>query len=418
MRKIYFILLAALGMTFTSCLMEEKDLFDKTPAERMDAYLSEYRTLLSSSEGGWLLNYYPEEEQSYGGYAYVLKFTGNDVTAWFQLDEDIQTPVTSLYKMTADDGPVITFDTYNENIHFFATPDIVNYQAYQGDYEFRIVGKSDDGSVIYMKGKKTNNSYNLVKFSGDPVEYLDKVNAINEAMTCPAYSLSLNGTPCQCSLSGNILTFSYTVGEGETAEVVEGSSAFCYTADGISLYEPVEIGGVAYSSFKFNAENDTLSSDDGKIVISLVLPPLNEILTDNAWFIRFENLTGSIKSAFSNAESYVKSYYGMAFQYMILGSYIWGDYALEHIIGGYYGSCGLDFELIDEDKVKFTYNTKNQSNGTTFYNGGLVLAVNALCGKTFVVSTDKPKDPSYLTLTDEANPDNTLTVFPPEVAYK
>ena len=95
MRKIYLILLAVLGMTVTSCLMEEKELFDKTPAERMEAYLDEYRTLLASAEEGWLLQYFPEENQSYGGYTYVLKFTADSVTAYFQLDDDIATPVSA-----------------------------------------------------------------------------------------------------------------------------------------------------------------------------------------------------------------------------------------------------------------------------------------------------------------------------------
>ena len=63
MKKIYLILLAVLGMAVTSCLMEEKELFDKTPAERMDAFLTEYQTVLASAEGGWLLQYYPEENQ-------------------------------------------------------------------------------------------------------------------------------------------------------------------------------------------------------------------------------------------------------------------------------------------------------------------------------------------------------------------
>ena len=121
MKKIYLILLAVLGMTVTSCLMEEKELFDKTPAERMDSFLDEYHQLLASAENGWLLQYYPEEEQSYGGYAYVVKFTNSDATVWFQLDDDISTPVTSLYKMTPDDGPVLAFDMYNENLHYFAT---------------------------------------------------------------------------------------------------------------------------------------------------------------------------------------------------------------------------------------------------------------------------------------------------------
>ncbi len=418
MKKIYLILLAVLGMTATSCLMEEKELFDKTPAERMDAYLSDYRSLLESSEGGWLLQYYPEENQSYGGYAYVLKFTANDVTVWFQLDDDQSTPETSLYKLTPDDGPVITFDTYNSNLHYFATPDIQNYEAFHGDYEFCITGVSDDKSVIYTRGKRTGNSYNFVKFTGDPVEYFGKCAHIEEEMTAPAYALTLDGVAGTCSISGGVFTFSCTLGEGEAAEVVEGETAYCFTPEGVDFYEPIEIAGQTYAGMAFNAENSTLVTDDGKVVISLVFPPLNEVLVAGGWFITYNQLGGTIKTAFANAEKYVKQYYGMAFQYMLFGPYIWGDFALEHIIGGYYGSCGLSYDLIGEDKVQFTYNEKNQSNGTTFYNGGLVLAVNAITGKTFTITTDSQKKPSYLLLTDDANSANTMKLVSSEVMYK
>ena len=71
-------------------------------------------------------------------------------------------------------------------VHFFATPSVSDYEALHGDYEFRIVGKSDDNSVIYLKGRRTNNNYNLVKFSGDPVDYLNKVNAVQTGMSAPA----------------------------------------------------------------------------------------------------------------------------------------------------------------------------------------------------------------------------------------
>ena len=203
MKKIYLVLLAVLGMTVTSCLMEEKELFDKTPAERMEAYLDEYHELLASSEGGWLLQYYAEENQSYGGYAYVLKFTTADVTAWFQLASDVATSVTSLYKMTPDDGPVLAFDMYNEYLHYFATPDVSNYEALHGDYEFRIIGKSEDNSEIYLKGRRSGNALKLVKFSGDPVEYLNGCNAVMSGMASPAYKIVVNGVEGSCSLSSN-----------------------------------------------------------------------------------------------------------------------------------------------------------------------------------------------------------------------
>ena len=419
MKKIYLVLLAVLGMTVTSCLMEEKELFDKTPAERMEAFLDEYHELLASAEGGWLLQYYPEENQSYGGYAYVVKFTSSDATVWFQLDDDIATPVTSLYKMTPDDGPVLAFDMYNENLHYFATPDVNNYEALHGDYEFRIVGKSEDGSEVYLKGRRTGNNYTLVKFSGDPAEYLNGCLAVEESMTAPAYKITVDGAEGVMSKSNNYIDITYQVGEGEGATFETASVSFCYTPEGVDFYAPVEIAGQTYTGMLYNAQNSTLETEDGKVVISLVFPPLNEVLVGNAWFINADMMTGAIKTAFANAEASISANYGMAVQYIILGPYLYGTYGLEQIIGGYGGSLGLTYELTGEDKIKFKYNSAtNQVNGSTFYSGGLRLVINQLVKNTFTVTTDNVRNPSYLLLTDDTNADNTLTLLPPEVPYK
>ena len=149
MKRLSYILIFALSLLTTSCLIEEKEVFDKTPAERMDAFLAEYKTLLESSENGWLFEYYPQKDQAYGGYNYILKFKDGYVTAWLELAAKEET---STYKMTPDDGPVLSFVTYNANLHFFAeaTPDM--YQGLQGDYEYNLLGKSEDGTEIYVKG--------------------------------------------------------------------------------------------------------------------------------------------------------------------------------------------------------------------------------------------------------------------------
>lgn len=265
----------------TSCLMEEKDLFDKTPAERIDSFISEYNELLASSEDGWLLEYYPHEDMIYGGYAYILQFSNKEVTAYFQLDNSINTPVTSLYKTTYDDGPVLTFDNFNENLHYFSNPSPSQYQALHGDYEFKINGKSEDGSKIYLQGRRTFNNYTLVKFSGDPVEYFTKLKAVENGMFGPSYDLTMNETVYPCSIKDNIFSLVYTIGgnaEGETPETVNISSPFCYTPEGISFIEPVEIEGNSYTKFIYDAESTTLKTEDGKISIGIAPLKLEDLV--------------------------------------------------------------------------------------------------------------------------------------------
>lgn len=424
MKKIYLILLAAIGLTMTSCLMEEKELFDQTPAERMEAYLEGYRTLLAESEGGWLLQYYPEENQSYGGYAYILKFTKDSVTAYFQLANNTEETVSSLYKMTPDDGPVITFDTYNEYIHYFATPDIQNYEAMHGDYEFRIVGKNADASELYMKGKRTNNSYTLVKFTGNPAEYLDKANEVQSGMTAPAYKMVMGEDTTSCSISGNVFQYNYNVYTEADTTSVSGSMAFCYTPEGLDFYEPVVINGTEYTSLVYNAEEGTLSSEDGKIVINQVIPPINQFFVLSDWYITFSNI-GSWGQPYFNAAKQALTSIGeeLLLAYMgktATGNWGFGFYSTDGT-SNYRGSLDYNYQLIGEDKIAMQFAMSGDNNGVWYHNNASFSYMLNVFGysstRTFTVSADDKKAPSYILLTEDANPKNTIKLIPTQTLY-
>ena len=422
MKKIYLILFALLGMTVTSCLIEEKELFDKTPAERMDAFLEEYHQLLASAENGWLLQYYPEEEQSYGGYAYVVKFTNSDATVWFQLDDDISTPVTSLYKMTPDDGPVLAFDMYNENLHYFATPNIQDYEAMHGDYEFRISGKSEDGNVIYMKGRRSGCNINLVKFSGDPVEYLTKCNEVEAGLVAPAYKMTINGAQYDCSIKGNVFEWAYTTGEGDEATPVEGSVAFCYTPDGVDFYAPVEIEGATYAGLVYNAENGTLATEDGKVVINQVIPPLNQLFVLGNWFIKYSELSVLGKSRFNVVKSTLTSM-GEELQYAFIGTMLYpGTFGFQFVSSGYGGALGLAYELQGEDTISLVFSYAGEGNGVWYHNNAnFHYALDPFgysAPRTFKLTADDKKAPTWIKLAEVGNEkNNTMTLFAAQIAY-
>ena len=269
MKRIAYLFLVLFPLMATSCLMEEKEVFDQTPAERMDAFLSEYKEILESSENGWLFEYYPEANQSYGGYAYILKFQDGMVTAYFELADE---EAVSTFKMTSDDGPVLSFDTYNENLHFFAEPSPDMYQGLQGDYEYKILGKSADDSEIYLRGRKSGNILTLRKFEGDdPMAYFGKCYETIALMKAPRYILMTDGKESlSCSISSNIFRATIVLAEAtETTEAVTESvaSAYCLTDTGIRFYSPVIIGGVEYTELTYSEESDALVSSDGKIVL-------------------------------------------------------------------------------------------------------------------------------------------------------
>ena len=425
MKKIYLILLAVLSLAFTSCLMEEKEIFDKTPAERMDAYLEEYRSILASNEEGWLLQYYAEEHQSYGGYVYILKFTESDVTAWFQLADDVTKSITTLYKMTPDDGPVLAFDTYNEYLHYFATPSVSDYEALHGDYEFRLVGKNDDASEVYIKGRRSGNLLKLVKFSGDPVAYINACNTVQSGMASPAYKMTVNGVEGSCSLSTNVFTFSYSVttGEGETAttETFEGSSAMCYTPEGAVFYNPVTIDGVEYTNLVYNATDLTLATEDGKVVIFQVIPPLNQQLVTGNWFIKYSTLGPEGQFYFDYLKQGVDSI-GEELQYAFLGSMLYpGNFGFQFVSSGYGGSLNFNYALEGEDVITLQFAMDGAGNGVWYHNNaGFHYALRPFGydkARTFKLTADDIKSPTQITMAEvnnEAN--NTITLFAAQIA--
>ena len=424
MKKIYLILLAVMSLAFTSCLMEEKEIFDKTPAERMDAYLQEYRSILASNEEGWLLQYYAEENQSYGGYAYILKFTESDVTAWFQLADDVTKSVTTLYKMTPDDGPVLAFDTYNEYIHYFATPNINDYEALHGDYEFRLVGKNDDASEVYIKGRRSGNLLKLVKFSGDPVAYLNACNEVQTGMASPAYKLVVNGVEGTCSLSTNVFTYSYSVttGEGEaaTTETFEGSSAMCYIPEGAVLYNPVTIDGVEYTKFVYNATDLTLATEDGKVVIYQVIPPINQQFVTGNWFFKYSAMGAEGQYYFGLMKDMVTAI-GEEVQYAFIGSMLYGSFGFNFISSGYGGVLNFAYQLEGEDTITTQFAMAGAGNGVWYHNNaGMKYPLYAFgysSPRTFKLTADDPKNPTQITLTEVGNDAHWMTLFAAQITY-
>ena len=122
MKRIVIALFAVLAaLSFFSCVRDEEPIFEESASARLQSALKNAQTILVGAENGWKMYYYPAKDQPIGGYLYVLKFTQDEVEVWgdiFTGDESTK----SLYKMTTDDGPVLSIDTNNLFFHFFATP--------------------------------------------------------------------------------------------------------------------------------------------------------------------------------------------------------------------------------------------------------------------------------------------------------
>ena len=251
--KLFIYLLLALPALFLqSCQTEEENVFDKSYSERMDDFLQKAQETLVASQYGWALDYYPKSNQSYGGVAYTIKFTRDNAIVRYENNPD-DGEVKSLYKMKEDDGPVLSFDTYNTFLHTYATPKSGEYRGKEGDFEFVIDSIGTDRIKIH--GKRSLNTMYLHKLSGEASEYIEKVTELTNLFVFSDVALNIGGKPYRLVVTDkNNRQLAIYDGDKIIAE-----SAYAFTDKGIRLYEPSMLNGVQLYDLTLDAETAKLS---------------------------------------------------------------------------------------------------------------------------------------------------------------
>ncbi|MBR6283609.1 MAG: DUF4302 domain-containing protein [Muribaculaceae bacterium] len=198
MKKIFKItaLLLLLPMVTTSCFkLEQDDIFDKSAAVRLDEAADNFAKVLLDKGGVWQMEYYANESMQ--GYVYVMKFHDNGtvdisghnpyIGAVDKGDGSVDVrygQATSQWDMITDNGPVLSFSSYNKYFHVFSRPDdILNTsngtgndgRGFEGDYEFTVLKYS--GDTLYIQGKKYNIPMLMTRLPADTndKEYLQTV---------------------------------------------------------------------------------------------------------------------------------------------------------------------------------------------------------------------------------------------------
>ena len=271
--KLFIYLLLALPTLFLqSCQTEEENVFDKSYSERMDDFLQKAQETLVASQYGWALDYYPKSNQSYGGVAYTIKFTRDNAIVRYENKPD-DGEVKSLYKMKEDDGPVLSFDTYNTFLHTYATPKSGEYRGKEGDFEFVI--DSIGADRIKIHGKRSLNTMYLRKLSGESSEYMEKVTELTNLFVFSDVALNIGGKPYTLVITDkNNRQLAIYDGDKIVAE-----SAYAFTDKGIRLYEPITLNGVqlydltldkATAKFTGTGVESTASNVDVNLIANMI----------------------------------------------------------------------------------------------------------------------------------------------------
>lgn len=185
MKKLHiFSLLFVSALAFTACVNEEDDLFSESAAARLAAAESRYTEILTASPGGWTMEYYPTNDTlgfKAKGYLMLADFEKDGtvrVGMWNAFSGNWYKEDTSLWDIITDNGPVLSFNTYNKCLHAFSDPhdlpasiqgvsgddkeDVTGLGA-EGDYEFVLTNVKANSDIITVKGKKRGSYVRMVK---------------------------------------------------------------------------------------------------------------------------------------------------------------------------------------------------------------------------------------------------------------
>jgi len=284
MKRILSITLAAafLGCVFSGCVRDEELIFEKSASLRLKDVVDNAQKTLVGAEYGWKLYYYPHPDLDYGGYMFTLKFTEDEVEAWGDLFSESST---SLYKMSYDDGPVLSFDTGNEVLHYFATPSGTSknlygesglYQAHKGDFEFLIMKSSPE--EIVLKGKRSGNILYMYPLSESPESYIAKASQTYNDVFVSSYTGTVSGEPAEAyiDLTNRWITLKLTSDSHAEADDAEAEVPFLYTDTGLLFHDPVTIGGYTIEALDWVNDTQSLVNRSGDpVAVSLKgqLPP-------------------------------------------------------------------------------------------------------------------------------------------------
>ncbi len=242
------------------CQKDEALVFDKSASERLQESMADIKATLEGAEYGWRMEYFAATSaKDYGGYNFVLKFDSGKVSISYE--NDPETTLTSLYKMTDDNGPVLSFDTYNAFMHYFATPSSARYEARGGDFEFTVRNCSSE--EIEMVGKRSRKLIRMYPLSEKPETYILKAHNASEDFLVAFCEGSVGSATVKGSFDLNYRQLTLDSAEGSV------TVPFVTTLTGIKLYNPVEIGGRTVSELDFNSDTFVLSDPHGGSDVNL-----------------------------------------------------------------------------------------------------------------------------------------------------
>ena len=448
MKKLYkFSAIAAVLMSasLASCNHEEADIFDQNAAHRTEDARKMYKEILLDKGGKWQMEYFTTEEEH--GYVYLFTFrndgtvtiSGNNeyITKLTNIDSNVPSygSETSMWTILSDNGPVLSFNSYNTIFHLFATPEDIpgterDEQGYghSGDYEFDLMKFSND--TLYLEGKKNGAEIIMTRIAPetDDETYLNEVVALADSFfnaKVPAVYVNLPGGYRHVVLDGATQLPKFYPETGDYITEYVGRNAII-THDGFTLGKPLtlrdSIDGNDYTIQHFIRQKDgsLLCTDDNRITITA--DALNKVVGDERllWRVNAADCKGELGTAFAGLNTGFKAYNGSSLVHFNIGLNVLNNTKSPYTMvvriktkrGSYLNmSVPYTVEYTGKDEIKFVLGEMD-SNMKTFIDKvpAFKTMMNKLASSTFKCSSNSLIAPVNMVLTDSSDASSALGI--------
>lgn len=432
MKKLFNLSALILMLSMVACAPSEvDDIFDESPAARLDNAVKNYTELLKSNGGRWLMQYFANGDEE--GFNYIMTFHEDgsvDIsTQNAYVNDGAFYSDKSTWDVVADYGPVLSFNTYNKAFHVFSSPQS-DGTGHGGDYEFIIL--SGDDNQINLRGKKSRGK-------GVVVDLIMTRLSSTEYPTDEDYFTQLTAVS-KAAFSDRINNYVLTTGSGKRyicndvttmiwSFYPEGGSLLdngdymnaIITTKGLRFMEPLtfiteyDANDVAVQNFEFQPDGSLLCTDDG--VTKITGPALADLFHQPqlGWMLSSKDgeFGGDFVTIYNQIVTEAKAKYKTTFNWLQLGyDAAKAKYRLYFKNGKYTGSIYVNHEIVDANTIKFSFNPEAEgafdNNGQSHYNNlpSMQAMVQLLCTGEYTLAAENVMVSNPMTMTSKSNPSN------------
>ena len=431
------VLVALSSVSLVSCKNETKEIFDDDAVARLDRAKADYAEILTDKGGKWQMEYFSNDEEP--GYIYVMTFNKNgSVTIsgknkWIGVVDGLNLgsigygSATSLWEIIADNGPVLTFNSFNKYFHLFADPEDIpsnsdeddNEQGYghRGDYEFDLMKYS--GDTLYITGKKHGIDMIMTRIDADydDAQYMDEVVAMADSFfnaKIPQVYINLpSGVRYIVKNGASSILSMYKEGEDEISTTETYNVII--THDGLSFMTPITLDGYTIQNFTRQADGSLLCRDD--LQTTMTADDLSKVFILNSLSWRLNNTAagGVYADYIAQLADELKAYNKSSLVYTQIGYDLTKKtYQLTFFVKRSSTTFKPSFELtltpVDEDHIKIDIVGADVAGNTyTSRCPSMQAIVDRIGSTTFKMNANSLLAPVNMTLSENDNASNYMT---------